>query len=75
MLRNVFYAITFSKIIYAISSWYCYLVKTQIAQINGLFKRAFKYGYVKSIITVEKLLASYDDQLFYKVTSVFFYSP
>jgi len=30
-----------------------------------LFKRAFKYGYVKTIITVE-LLASYDDQLFYK---------
>ena len=57
-----------SKITYAISSWYCFLVKAQTAQINGLFKCAFKYGYVKSIITVEELLASYDDQLFYKAT-------
>jgi len=31
---------------------------------HGLFKRAFKYGHVKSVITVEELLASYDDQLF-----------
>jgi len=29
---------------------------------------ALKYGYVKFIITVEELLASYDDQLFYKTT-------
>jgi len=63
-----------SKVTYAISSWCCFLVKAKIAQINGLFKRAFKYGYVKSIIfyqfiiTVEELLASYDDQLFHKAT-------
>jgi len=40
----------------------------QTAQINNLFKRVFKYGYVKFIITVEELLASYDDKLFYKAT-------
>jgi len=57
-----------SKITYAISSWCSFLAKAQIAQINSLFKRAFKYGYVKFIITVEELLASYDDQLFYKAT-------
>jgi len=28
--------------------------------------RAFKCGYVKSTITVEELLESYDDQLFHK---------
>jgi len=61
-----FYAIIVSKIVYGISSWYSLLVKAQIAQINSLFKRAFKYGYVKSVITVEELLESYDDQLFHK---------
>jgi len=39
-----FFAIIVSKIAYAVSSWYCCLVKAQIAQINRLFKRAFKYG-------------------------------
>ena len=68
MLHNVFYAIIVSKITYTISSWYSFLVKAQIAKINSLFKHAFKYGYVKFIITVEELLASYDDQLFYKAT-------
>ena len=66
MLHNVFYAIIVSKITYAISSWYSFFAKAQIAQINSLFKRAFKYGYVKFIITVEELLASYDDQFFIK---------
>ena len=61
MLHNVFYAIVGSKLVYGISAWYSFLVKAQISQINGLFKRAFKYGYVKSIITVEEILASYDE--------------
>jgi len=68
MLDNVFYAIIVSKITYVIPSWYSFLLKAQIAQINSLFKGAFKYGYVEFIITVEELLASYDDQLFYKAT-------
>jgi len=42
-----FYAIIVSKIVYGISSWYSFLVKAQIAQ--SLFKRAFKYGYVRSV--------------------------
>ena len=50
------------------SAWYSFLVKAQIAQINSLFKRAFKYGYVKSVITVEELRESYDDQLFHKAS-------
>ena len=65
MLHNVFYAIIVSKITYVIPSWYSFLLKAQIAQINSLFKGAFKYGYVEFIITVEELLASYDDQLFF----------
>ena len=55
MLHNVFYAIIVSKLAYGISYWYSFLVKAQIAQINSVFKRAFKYGYVKSTITVEEL--------------------
>ena len=42
-----------------------FLVKAQITQINSFFKRAFKYGYVKSTITVEELVGSYDDHLFH----------
>ena len=53
MLHNVFYAIIVSKSAYGISSWYSFLVKAQITQINSFFKRAFKYGYVKSTITVK----------------------
>jgi len=40
-----------------------FLVKAQITQINSFFKRAFKYGYVKSTITVEELVGSYGDHL------------
>ena len=36
--------------------------------MNGLFKRAFKYGYVKSVIKLEQLLQDYDDKLFTKAT-------
>jgi len=37
-------------------------------QINSLFKRAFKCGYVKSIVSLEQLLQDYDDNLFHKAT-------
>jgi len=62
MLHNVFYAIIVSKLVYGISSLLgtVFLVKAQITQINGLFKRAFTYGYVKPTITVEELVGSYD---------------
>jgi len=64
MLHNVFYAIIVSKFAYGISSWYSFLIKSQIMQINSFFKRAFKYGYVKCIITAEELVERYDDYLF-----------
>ena len=44
------------------------LTKAQIVQINSLFKRAYKYGYVKLIITAEELSASYDENLFHKAS-------
>jgi len=53
---------------YAISAWYGFLNKSHILQMNGLFKRAFKYGYVKSVIKLEQLLQDYDDKLFTKAT-------
>jgi len=68
MLHNVFYAIIVSKLVYGISSWYSFLVKSQVIQINSFFKRAYKYGYLKSIITIEELLDSYDDHLFHRAS-------
>jgi len=51
---------------YTTSAWYGFLSKSNVLQINSLFKRAFKYGYVKSVIKLEQLLQDYDDKLFTK---------
>jgi len=64
----VFHAIIVNKIMYAISAWYGFLNKSHVLQINSLFKRAFKCGYVKSVIRLEQLLQDYDDKLFTKAT-------
>jgi len=53
---------------YAISAWYGFLNKSHVLQINSLFKRGFKYDYVKSVIKLEQLLQDYDDKLFTKAT-------
>ena len=53
---------------YAMSAWYGFLNKSHVLQINSLFKRGFKYGYVKSVIKLEQLLQDYDDKLFTKAT-------
>jgi len=52
----------------AIPAWYGFLNKSHILRINGLCKRAFKYSYVKSSISLEQLLQNYDDKLFHKAT-------
>jgi len=57
-----------NKIMYAIPAWYGFLDRSHILQINGLFKSAFKYVYVKSVISLEQLLQDYDDELFHKAT-------
>jgi len=44
---------------YAISSWYGFLNKSHVLQINSLFKRTFKYGYVKSVYKLEQFLQDY----------------
>ena len=36
--------------------------------MNSFFKRAFKYGYVKSVYNLEQFLQDYDDNLFTKST-------
>jgi len=64
----VFHAIIVYKIMYAILAWYGFLNKSYILQINSLFIRAFKYGYVKSVICLKKLLQDYDGKLFHKAT-------
>ena len=64
----MFHAIIVHKITYAISAWYGFLNKSHVLQINSLFKRAFKYRYVKSVIKLEELLQDYGDKLFTKAT-------
>jgi len=53
---------------YAIPACHGFLNKSHILQINSPFKRAFKCGYVKSVISLEQLLQDYDDKLFHKAT-------
>jgi len=57
-----------NKTMYAILAWYGFLNKSHVLQINSLFKRAFNYGYVKSVIKLEQLLQDDDDILFTKAT-------
>ena len=64
----MFYAIIVIKIMYAISAWYGFLNKSHVLQINSIFKGAFNYGYVKSVIKLEQLLQDYDNKLFTKAT-------
>jgi len=68
LLHCVFHAIIVDKIMYAISAWYGFRNKSHVLQINSLFKRAFKYGYVKSVIKLEQLVQDYEDNLFTKAT-------
>jgi len=51
---------------YAISASYDFLNKIHVLQINSLIKRAFKYGYVKSLYKLEQFPQDYDDNLFTK---------
>ena len=64
LLHCVFHAIILSKMLYAISAWYGFLNKSHVSQINSLFKPAFKYGYVKTVINLEQLLQNYDCLLY-----------
>ena len=66
LLHCVFHAIILNKIMYAISAWYGVLNKSHVLQINSLVKRAFRYGYVKSVYKLEQFLQDYDDNLFTK---------
>ena len=43
-------------------------INSHVLQINSLFKRAFKYGYVESVYKLEQFLQDYDDNLFTKAT-------
>jgi len=56
LLHVVFYALIVNKKMYTISACFGFLWQTHVLQINSLHKRAFKFGYVKSILTIEELL-------------------
>ena len=63
LLHCVFHAIILNKTLYAISARYGFLNKSHVSQIYSLFKRAFGYGYVKTVFNLEQLLQNYDDNL------------
>jgi len=56
LLHCVFHAIIVNNTMYAMAAWYGFLNKSHVLQINSLFKCAFMYGYVKSVIQTEQLL-------------------
>ena len=43
-----------------------FLHQMHVLQINSLLKCAFKFGYVKSIITIKELLENFDDTVLNK---------
>ena len=45
--------------------WY-FTSKSHVLQISSLIKGAFRFGYVKSILTIEQLLENFDDTLLNK---------
>jgi len=58
------------KMKYAIPAWYGFLNKSRILHIKSHFMRTFRYGHVKSIISLQQLgqLQDCDDKLFHKAT-------
>ena len=67
LLHGLFYALIVNRITCAISALFVFLRQSHVLQINGLLKRAFKFGYAKSILTIEQLLENFDDTLLNKV--------
>ena len=66
LLHGVFHALIVTKLTYAISAWYSFLTRDQLHQIDSLFKRAYTYGYVKCLLTIDQLCSNADLKLFHK---------
>ena len=64
-LRQIFWALIISRIMYASSSWWRYTKAYEIAQVNALIKRAKRWGYCDpNCPSFEELCDNKDNKLF-----------
>jgi hypothetical protein len=63
-LNIVFDAIILSRIMYGVSAWSGFLSVELIGRIDAFFKRMFKYGFCKRLITFREISGNYDSTLF-----------
>jgi len=68
-LNTVFHALVMSRLQYASPVWSGYLSVELTWQINSLLKRAYKYGYLCKLHTIENIAPEADKSLFDKVLS------
>ena len=68
-LKVIYSGIIISKITYAISAWGGFVSVADENRINGLLKRAFRYGYTDELQSFQQLLQHADDGLFQAMTS------
>jgi len=67
-LHCIFYALVVSKIRYAMPAWSGFLSAHLVGQINGLLKRAHRYGFTLDVISVKDIAESVDSKLFKSIT-------
>jgi len=67
-LHCIFHALVVSKIRYAMPAWSGFLSAHLVDQINGLLKRAHRYGFTLDVISVEDIAESADSKLFKSIT-------
>ena len=65
-LHCIFHALVASKIRYAMPAWSGFLSAHLVGQINGLLKRAHRYGFTMDVISVEDSAKSADDSKLFK---------
>ena len=63
-LNIVFDAIIRSRITYGVCAWSGFLSDELIGRIDAFFRRMFKYGFCKRLITFRDLSDNYDSTLF-----------
>jgi hypothetical protein len=63
-LNIVFDAIILSRIAYGVCAWSGFLSNELIGRIDAFFRRMFKYGFCKRLITFCELSGNYDSTMF-----------
>jgi len=63
-LNIVFDAIILSRITYGVCAWSGFLSNELIGRIDAFFRRMFKYGFCKRLVTFRELSGNYDSTMF-----------